>query len=246
LISDKINGDRRKILVVADLHLGLDAELFGSGIVIAPQCEKFQKELYKLIKMTKADMLVILGDLKHKVPGTSFRELKEVPKLLDFLVKKVELVLVKGNHDDFIERIVPKEVKVYTSRGHKIGKYGFFHGHAWPGKEIMKCDYLFTGHSHPGIQFKDKFGFRNVEPVWVKSELNGKLVKKKYKMEPKERIGKLQTTIVPTFNPILDGIPLNEKGIKYIGPLLRSKVFDVPNAVAYLLDGTELGKIKDL
>jgi putative SbcD/Mre11-related phosphoesterase len=246
LISDKIEGKGRKILVVADLHLGLENELFRSGVVIAPQCEKFQKELHRLIKMTKADTLVILGDLKHKVPGTSFRELKEVPKLLDFLVKKVELVLIKGNHDDFIERIVPKKVKVYSSRGHKMGKYGFFHGHAWPSKTIMQCDHLFMAHLHPGVEFKDRFGFRIVEPAWIKSKLDKKLVRKRYKMKPKEKLGKLQTIIVPTFNPILSGVAIDSKKRGYISPLLTNKVFDVQNAVAYLLDGTELGRIKKM
>jgi hypothetical protein len=247
LVSDAIGSEKRKILVIADLHIGLEHELFKSGITIAPQAEKFQKELSRLIKMTKADTLVILGDLKHKVPGVSFRELKEVPKLIEFLIGKIKVILVKGNHDDFIEKLVPKEVKVYNSRGFCIGKYGFFHGHAWPGKKLMQCDYLFMAHSHPAIEFRDGFGFRTVEPAWVKSELNEKLVRKKYKMESDEKVGKLKTIIVPTFNPILGGIALNKKGKnEYIGPMLSNKVFDVSNAVAYLLDGTELGKIKKL
>lgn len=244
LITDNIKK-KRKILVVADLHLGLEHELFASGIVISPQAEKFQKEFDKLIRMTKADTLIILGDLKHKVPGISFRELREVPKLLEHLMKRVNVIVTKGNHDDFIEKLVPRGVKVYSSRGFKIkGKfsYGFFHGHAWPSKALMKCDYLFMAHSHPGIEFKDKFGFRIVEPVWVKSELKKEIVAKKYKLKT---IGKLQTIILPTFNPILGGIPLN-KGKEYIGPLLSSKAFYIPDATAYLLDGTELGKIKRL
>ncbi len=247
LISDRIDGKRRKILVIADLHIGLENELFQSGIVIAPQAEKFQKELSKLIKMTKADTIAIVGDLKHKVPGTSFRELREIPKLVDNLVKKVKVILVKGNHDDFIEKIVPKSVKVCSSRGFCIGKYGFFHGHAWPSKSLMQCDYLFMAHSHPGVEFRDSFGFRIVEPAWIKSKLNERLVKKKYKIKSKEKIGKLQTVIMPTFNPILGGIALNKKKrSEYIGPLLTNNVFDVSNASAYMLDGTELGKIKKL
>lgn len=243
-ISDRKAG---RILVIADLHLGLEHELFKSGITIAPQAERFQVELTKLLKMTKAETLVILGDLKHKVPGTSFRELKEIPKLLDFLVAKVKVILVKGNHDDNIEMIAPKEMKIYDSRGFKIGDYGFFHGHAWPSKMLMDCDYLLMAHVHPGIEFRDGFGFRIVEPVWIKAALDEKRLRKKYKMKPNEKMGKLQTVIVPTFNPILGGIALNkkEKG-EYIGPLLRNKVIDVPNATAYLLDGTELGRIKNL
>lgn len=247
LVSDKECG---KILIVADLHIGLEHELFQSGVTIAPQVEKFQKEFSKLLKTTKAGTLVILGDIKHKVPGVSFRELKEVPRLLDFLDEKTKVILVKGNHDDFIEKLVPQAVKVYGSHGFRIGKYGFFHGHAWPDKVLMQCDYLFMGHSHPGVEFKDSFGFRIVEPVWVKSKLSEKLVRKKYKMKPVEKIGKLHAIIVPTFNPILGGVALNKKvggkNSEYRGPLLTNKIFDVDDATAYMLDGTELGKIKKL
>ena len=240
-------NSNRKVLVIADLHLGLEHELFKSGIVIAPQAERFQKELAKLIDMTKADTLIILGDIKHKVPGVNFRDLKEIPKLLESLVEKVKVILVKGNHDDFIEQLVPKNVKVYDSRGFRIGKYGFFHGHAWPSKLLMQCDYLFMAHVHPGIEFKDSFGFRIVEPAWIKASLNEKLVRKKYKMKPNERLGNMQTIMVPTFNPILGGIALNKKKMsEYIGPLLTNKVFDVNDATAYMLDGTDLGKIKKL
>jgi len=261
LIADSVKGRKRRILVVADVHLGFEHELFKAGIVIAPQADKFQGDFSRLIRTTKADTLVIVGDIKHKVPGTSFRELKEVPKLLESLTEKVKVILVKGNHDDFIEQIVPASVKVFGSRGFRLkGKdcsYGFFHGHAWPGKLLMQCDYLFMGHSHPGIEFKDSFGFRIVEPVWVKGRLDEKLVRKKYKMGPEEKgakgkkeklekLGELQTIIMPTFNPIMGSIALNQKRREYIGPLLYSRTFDVADAVAYMLDGTELGKIRKL
>ncbi len=250
LITDRFSGRKRKILVIADLHIGLEHELFDSGIVIAPQAEKFQKELSRIIEMTRADMLVILGDLKHKVPGISFREIKEIPKLVDYLTERIDVILTKGNHDDYIESI-SKNIKVHGSRGFKLegvkSRYGFFHGHAWPSKDLMKCDYLFMAHSHPGVEFRDSFGFRIVEPVWVKAKLNEKLVRKKYKMKPDERLGKMQAIIVPTFNPILGGIALNKKKAnEYIGPLLTNKVFDVNDATAYMLDGTEIGRIKSL
>jgi putative SbcD/Mre11-related phosphoesterase len=236
--------DVGRMLVIADLHIGLEHELFKSGIVIASQVDKFKNELSKLIDTTMAESLVILGDIKHKVPGVSFRELKEIPKLMDFLIDRIKVAIVKGNHDDFIENIVPKEVEVHGSQGFKIGNYGFFHGHAWPAKELMQCDHLFMAHVHPGIEFSDCFGFRIVEPVWVKAELDKKIVKKKYKLED---TGRLSTIIVPTFNPILGGIALNRKEKReYIGPLLSSKAFNVSNATAYMFDGTELNRIKNL
>ena len=234
----------KKLLVIADLHLGLEHDLYQSGIVIPPQAEKFQKIINHLIKITKTKTLVILGDIKHKVPGISFREMKEIPKLFSNLIEKIQVICVRGNHDDNISTLLPKDVKIYPSKGFKIGKYGFFHGHAWPSKKLMQCDYLFVAHVHPAIEFKDKLGYRNIEHVWIRGNFDKELVRKKYKIE---KCGKLKTIIFPTFNNLLGGVTLNrkvEKGL--IGPLLVNKFIDIDKSKAYLLDGTFLGKIENL
>jgi putative SbcD/Mre11-related phosphoesterase len=237
-ISDK------KILVISELHLGLEYELYKSGIKIPSQRIRFEEAIDKLIKLIKAKTLVILGDIKHKVPGSTIREDVEIPKFLENVRQKIKVILVKGNHDDKIEEIVPSGVKIYSSRGHKIGKYGFFHGHAWPSKKLMECDYIFMGHVHPSIEFRDSFGFRSVLNVWLRGKLNLELVEKKYKIK---KTGKLNAIILPTFNSILGGAALNRmKKERHTGPLFTNKVFDVDNSKVYLLDGTYLGILKGL
>ena len=235
---------KEKILVIADLHLGLEHELYKAGIVIPPQAEKFKKLIDSLIKETKARTLIILGDIKHKVPGISFREMKEIPKLFLHLVKEIKVVCVKGNHDDDISSLLPKEVKIFSSRGFRIGKYGFFHGHAWPSRKLMQCDYLFMGHVHPCLEFRDSFGYRSIEQVWIKGELDKNLVKKKYKIK---KTGRLETIILPAFNKLLGGVAVNKVTSKeLIGPLLSNNFLDVRKSKAYLLDGTYLGKVEKI
>jgi putative SbcD/Mre11-related phosphoesterase len=237
-ISDK------KILVISELHLGLEYELHKSGIKIPSQRIKFEDTIDELIQLTKAKTLVILGDIKHKVPGSTIREDVEIPKFLENLKQKIKVILVKGNHDDKIEGIIPLGVKIYGSRGFKTGKYGFFHGHAWPSKKLMECDYLFMGHVHPAIEFRDSFGFRSVLSIWLKGKLDQELVRKKYKIK---KTGKLNSTILPTFNSILGGAALNRIAKeRHTGPLFVNKIFDVENSKVYLLDGTYLGVLKDL
>jgi hypothetical protein len=234
----------KKALVIAELHLGLEYQLYKSGITIPAQGETFRQTIDKLIEQTKAKTLIIVGDVKHKVPGATIREDKEIPKLLNYLKEKVKIVLIKGNHDDRIEGIVPAGVKVYSSRGLKLGEYGFFHGHAWPSKKLMQCNYLFIAHIHPAVEFKDKFGYRSVLHVWLKGQLNKKLVKKKFKIN---KTGKLITIVLPTFNNILGGVAVNRVAKEeVIGPLLKNKVFDIDSSKAYLLDGTYLGAVKQL
>jgi len=234
----------KKALVIAELHLGLEYQLYKSGITIPSQGERFRETLDKLIEETKAKILIIVGDIKHKVPGSTIREDKEIPKFLNNIKEKIKVILVKGNHDDRIEEIIPEGVKIYSSHGLKLGDYGFFHGHAWPSKKLMNCDYLFMGHIHPAIEFKDQFGYRSVLHVWLKGELNKELIKKKFKIK---RTGKLITIILPTFNTILGGVAVNKIAKEeVIGPLLKNKIFDTDNSKVYLLDGTYLGILKEL
>ena len=249
LITDRKHG---KILIIADLHMGLEHQLYQEGITIAPQAEKFKETIGELLKMTKAERLVILGDLKHKVPGISFRELKELPKLVDYLTKKVHVILTKGNHDVELKEI-SESIEVHGSHGFSIGAYGFFHGHAWPDKKLLGCDYLFTAHIHPVVEFVDDFGFSIFEKVWVEGKLDEKILRKKYKIKNKsekkkknEKLGKMETIIFPSFNPIISGVPLNSKRKKYIGPILTSGALNLNKSEAYMLDGTRLGKIKKI
>lgn len=231
-------------LVVAELHLGLEHELFKKGIRIPPQREKFQEILEKLLKLTHAKILVILGDIKHKVPGMSIREEREIPKFLDYLGEKVKIILVKGNHDAEIEKITPEGIKIHGSRGFKLGKYGFFHGHAWPSKNLMKCDYLFMAHLHPAVEFMDKFGFRNIEQVWIRGKFDEEKVKERYEMN---NTGKLNAIIMPTFNELLGSVAMNKLiEREYGGPMIVGKLMDMKKSKAYLLDGTLLGPLEQL
>lgn len=233
-----------KALVVAELHLGIEHELYKKGIIIPPQREKFQEILDKLLHLTKAKMLVIIGDIKHKVPGISIREERELPKFMEYLKNKVKVILVKGNHDAEIEKIIPEGIKIYGSRGFKLGKYGFFHGHAWPSKRLMQCDYLFMAHLHPALEFKDSFGFRNIEQVWIKGRFDAEKVREKYKIK---KMGKLNAIVMPTFNKLLGSVDVN-KLIKqeHAGPEIVNKLMDMKKSKVYLLDGTLLGSLKQL
>ncbi len=234
----------RRILVISDLHLGLEHQLYTQGIVIPPQAEKFQKTIEHLTDLTKARILVITGDLKYKVPGISLRELREIPKFLENLSEKIKIVLVKGNHDDFIETIVPSDVKVYSSRGVKIGKYGFFHGHAWPSEKLIQCDYLFIGHLQAAVEFRDKLGYATREQVWLRGKLNQEQIKEKYKIS---KTGKLNIIIIPSFNRLSGSLAVNKVlDEELLGPLFTNKALDIDRTVAHLLDGTHLGLLKNI
>jgi hypothetical protein len=135
-------------------------------------------------------------------------------------------------------------VRIYSSRGFKIEKYGFFHGHAWPSKRLMRCDYLFMGHIQPAVEFKDRFGHRSIHRVWVVSKLNKKKVEKRYKIKD---LGRLVLTIVPSFNELSGYFILNkEERDDLYGSLFSENIVEIRKSKVYFLDGTYLGELKNL
>ena len=52
-------------LVIADLHIGIERELYRSGINIPSQTKKIFDRLLKLIADHSPDRIVLLGDVKH-------------------------------------------------------------------------------------------------------------------------------------------------------------------------------------
>lgn len=235
-----------KALVIADLHIGIEYELKKSGINIPQQIAKMKKEIDKLIKKTKAKHLIILGDIKHIVPGISYQEEKDIPEFLNQLKNEIKVSICLGNHDTYIKDIAPHGIYIYDSKGFKLKKYGFAHGHAWPSKELMSCNYLIISHSHPVLHLVDKLGYKIIKPVWIKCKLNKEKIKEKYKIK---NTGKLNLIIVPAFNKLLGGLPINtsiKQKDELLGPIMQSNIVDKNTCEIYLLDGTYIGRLEDI
>lgn len=228
-----------KTLIIADLHLGVEYEIFKSGISIPSQLEKIKKRIDYLVKKTKAKELVFLGDIKHNIPVASYQEMREVPGFLKHFSKKLKVFIVKGNHDGNIEKMA-KNIKVYSGSGFKIKNFGFAHGQSWISKKLLDCEYLVIGHEHPAIEFKDKIGFRSIEHCWLKCEVNKKFLEEKYKKKCKIK----EVIIIPVFNHLSGGIAFNKEDFKPLGPLF--KFIKWKQGKVYLLDGTYLGILKEL
>ena len=133
-----------RVLVITDLHLGIEYDIYKSGITVPSQIEKLEERIDKLIKSTRAKHLVILGDVKHQVPTISWQEYREIPQFLDHF--KIKISVVKGNHDGNIERLAPADVDVYEPSGFKLGKFLLTHGHSWPDKNDLDAEYIVMGH----------------------------------------------------------------------------------------------------
>jgi hypothetical protein len=227
-------------LIVADLHIGIEYEFFKSGIVIPSQVERLKERIERLIEKTRAKRLIILGDVKHKVPGITWQEYKDVPRFFEHF-SKIEVICIKGNHDGFLERLAPKFVKIYGPKGYSLGNVALVHGHAWPSKKLLDCKYLVMAHVHPAIEFWSE-SFRSVESCWLRCEINKEKLEKKYKRKSNLKYG----VIMPAFNHLIGGIPFNSQDFEPLGPLLKNRILEWENSEVYLTDGIFLGNLADL
>ena len=234
----------KRTLVLADLHLGLEYEVYRKGISIPPRVENQKKRIKNIINETNAERLYILGDVKHNVPNTSVSEKEKLPDFFKELCKKVEVKVAKGNHDGNIEDLSEGScAEIMPTDGFKKGKFYFNHGQSWPSKEVGDSKILVRGHSHPAVEFSDDLGFSSTVPCWVR----GPVVREKLE----ERFGKEakleEILIVPAFNKLISGIPMNRKEKeRLLGPILENGIMNTDEAEISLLDGTFVGRLENL
>lgn len=243
----KIKSGKQRLLIISDLHLGLTAELAKQGIELPSQIPPTKDRILKLLKKEHPDRLILLGDVKHNIPVTSWQEWKELPDFFSELSDMVQIEILPGNHDGDIEGLVPKDVIIHDSKGILVNndKIGLMHGHTWPNPRLLGAEIIISGHNHPTIEFKDNLGARITEPSWVKTSIDIKKIPDKIK-EGKD-ISNLELIMVPAFNNLVGGSPINHNmPDKLIGPIFKAGAVRLNEAEIYLLDGTFLGKLKDL
>ena len=227
----------KKILVVADLHIGIETELREYGLHADSQTQKMINHLISLCRKYRPKEIVLLGDIKHNIPSSTIQERKDVKNFLEAIQAYGVIHILPGNHDGNIKKISPKDILIHPSDGVILGNIGFVHGHRWPNKEIMLCEQIIIGHTHPTIMLTDRLGYKTFEPCWLK----GKTIEDKLK-ERYPDSAEVQILVMPAFNPLCGGIAVNKEGI--MGPI--GKIMDIKNAQVYLLDGSSLGRVKDI
>ncbi|MBS3056478.1 MAG: metallophosphoesterase [Candidatus Aenigmarchaeota archaeon] len=207
-------------LVIADIHLGITREIYEAGVRLPSQVENLSDRINYLLKKTKTKNLIIIGDLRHRIPIPSFQEENEVPEFIR-KINAYQIILVKGNHDGNIESLL-NDTNVIVKPWYEISDYIFLHGHTKLPETSAKK--IVIAHNHPGIKFKDKLGNSYVEPVWIKGFYDGR-----------------ELIIMPCFNELAGTFPVNEKK-EFHGPV--AKKIELPRA--YLIDGIELGLLESL
>lgn len=259
--------DTRKLITIADLHIGWEISLSNEGMHVPSQTPKLLKRLLDLVSEYKPDEILVLGDVKHTVATAEKMEWRDVPNFFTTLKEYVQQIsIIRGNHDGNLEPLLPEGVKILPSTGKVYDNVGFFHGNQWPAPALLKCETLVMAHVHPVVVFRDPAGFRVQRQVWVKAKCDGTKLSESLLRKQRIKIGNNPTTtfqehyrtkphvrqlfIMPSFNDYLGGKPLNEKRASktemMTGPVLRSEAVNMNSAEVYMLDGTPLGTIEQL
>jgi len=219
-------------LVVADIHLGVEAELRSAGVRVPSQRRRILERVEELVRQAKPKRLVLLGDLRHSIPLPERRERREVDALLrGFESMAQEVVLVKGNHDAGIEAVAGG---VEVCRAFAEAGVLMLHGHAL--HPLADFRHLLLAHAHPVVEFEDAAGGRQREKVWVELRLE---------QERAEEMGLERgfgVTVMPAFGELTWGVRVNGEPLS--GAVLRR--FELGRAEVYLLDGTCLGSVREL
>lgn len=219
-------------LVCSDLHLGYEGVMADRGIFLPKtNLTKIKGMLKRGIGLTGAKRLIIDGDIKNEFSKVHMEEFNEFRELVSFLkgLGIEELHLVKGNHDNFIDRFEkPFGIRIYRQEFLLDGVL-FFHGEELPASR--EGSLLVMGHLHPAVGIFNKLGVKER----VKCFLYGR-------MEDGREI-----IILPAMNYFSEGIEVN---ISDIGdtPVFRD-MLDLMDMDVVGIDYTEavrFGSVRDL
>lgn len=227
-------------LAIGDLHIGVESHLMSKGFHIVSHTQDMMDEI-----MSSCDedisRLVVIGDVKDSVPGSNKQEYREIPDFFESLFERFDIIdVIRGNHDTNIEEFLPSRVKIRPATGLLLGDVGFIHGHTWPSEDVMRCNTLIMAHNHPSVMFRDGIGKMMTEPCWLRGHFREGASDDRYPELPERFI------VIPAFNRMLGGSPINAIGEELLGPVMNSDLLDLDDARVYLLDGLDLGRRCDL
>lgn len=199
----------RDTAVISDLHLGLENVMVERGVAVPRmQVVEIVKNVRELVEEYGIERLVVAGDLKHEFSKNLPYEWEDVETFIRSV--DVELVVVRGNHDNYLATILSKYgielVESYEVHGWKI-----VHGH----KECNAAK-IVMGHEHPVVRVRYE-GTVYTFPCFLKIK---------------------DIVVLPAFSPLVPGSDVTE--CKFLSPILRDvkpddiEVYAIDDEVIYL------------
>lgn len=214
---------KEKILIIADLHIGLEEAMNKQGVLIPRfQFREIQMRLKKMINKYPVKKIIINGDLKHEFGIISEQEWNHALKILDLCLKYAPVILIKGNHDKIIGPIAEKRnVQIFDL--YQTEDVVITHGDKITLGLNKKT--IIIAHEHPAITITD--GIR----------------KEKYKCFLKGKWKDKNLIVMPSINLITEGTDVLKQ--KLLSPFLQQ---DLDNFDVYVIEDKvyNFGKLNKL
>ena len=226
----------RRILAVADLHLGIESDLASHGLHFRSRSQDRLERLEACIRDATPDLLLILGDVKHGVPFTSRQEYREIPEIIERLRSLVAVQIVPGNHDTGIERFF-ESGEILPRQGAIVDGTGYVHGHMYPDPSLSG-HLIIAGHHHPIVSLRDEVGCAMRSPAYLFSPVDEQCLG----FPPADR-EPTRVLFMPAFNE-LSGYDLMRTVHEPFSPLSRCVRWEA--AEVFLPDGTFVGLVSSL
>ena len=223
--------DKKRYLVVTDLHIGFESRLVANDIHIGPEeiIAETVQSLEKIIESEKPDSLILLGDVKSSVESISKIEWNAVPRFFE-IGKKIETIVIPGNHDGNIQKLVPDWITVSSPSGIVIGDTLLTHGHVMPSENLSHIARIVMGHVHP-VYFHEG-SVLDGQRVWISMKVE------KSQIFP-STTGEMEIIIVPSFNKYFYAT-FKKSYRKSISPLINT-IKTPKSAKIVTLDGSIIG-----
>jgi putative SbcD/Mre11-related phosphoesterase len=175
----------QRTLLVADVHLGYGWAQRRRGQLGPVQDGGVAEKLQGLVSEVSAALLVFLGDIVH-APKPSPEERRMVEQTLQSLADRVEIIVVRGNHDRAFARD-------YASLGIRVVEQWqgagliAIHGDRLPADRTTQR--VAIGHLHPAIGIRDNAGAIHRIPAFLVGQ---------------------RAFVLPAFSPLAAGFDVSE------------------------------------
>jgi metallophosphoesterase superfamily enzyme len=230
--------NRMRVLVVADLHFGIESDLAYHGWHFSSRSAERLRRVCACIEATTPDLLILLGDVKHSIPKTTRQEFREIPDLLSAVRDLTPIRVMPGNHDIGIGRFL-QEGELMPKDGAVIDGVAYIHGHTIPAPALLG-HLIIAGHHHPMVSLYDEVGCSLRAPAYLVAELDYARLHPAKKNRPRK---KTRVLFMPAFNEYA-GFDILRITKHPFSPLSRSIRTD--RAEVFLTDGTYIGPVSAL
>ena len=139
--------------VIGDLHLGYEHALEQDGLYL-PRINtgSIRDALNDILSRYEPERVVLLGDVKHDFKRAGFEEKREVRRIIGLLAEAAETVVIKGNHDNYIQNIIADQGILALDHVDIMG-FRLEHGHVDSGVRPV-----IIGHEHPSVRIPGSVG----------------------------------------------------------------------------------------